>query len=914
MKQRMVIRCLSLMLAFVLLAGNPLQSFAAEPDSDIPNQAGADEDTAEGQEQRAADERQELSSSEESDSGLEDEKQFLTGAENTDTASGENRQDDASASEQEAESEKKQDMDDDASEDEGNASDDVNTETDQEAGSADMEESLETVESPVEETVTEENSMEVLMEQEIVQVTLDPSSLDISLRGGPVKLNATAYGRDGNVIETGVTFSWSNLDSRIVTYEKTEIPGQIIVTPVSIGESEIEVEAGGKKAVCKVRVIIPVDSVSLDHTSLSMKRNQVTDLHAVVGPADATEDRTVIWSSSNESVAVVDNAGNVTARAAGTAVIKAATAGGPAAECLVSVSSEEWVTGWKQVGSKWYYYNAQSVMMTGWQEIDGKHYYMNDSGVMQTGWLQYGGNWYYLNSGGSRRSGWLELNGKWYYLDQNGVMQTGLAQAEGHNFYFNASGVLRTGWQQVSGTWYYIDFKKGALTGWQKIGNKYYYMDQNGAMKTGWQEIAGKWYYFNSSGARLTGWQKIKNKWYYLEKDGMMATGWKELNKKWYYLNPSGSMRTGWLELDETWYYLNPSNGVMKTGWQKIKNKWYYLNPKNGVMKTGWLKIDSKYYYLNPDNGVMKTGWLEINGKYYYLNSSGVMQTGWVTVKNKKYYMNSNGVMKTGWQPIGGKFYYFNEDGSMHTGWLQDGDIWYYLKSNGTMATSDTMIDGKNNAFNEDGEWEGVIKTQIRAYGIDVSSHQGTIDWKKVADDDIDFAMLRVVSGGLSNMQRDTTFKENYDGARNAGIKVGAYKYCYATSRTQARKEAEAVIKALNGRSLDYPIVLDVEDKDAIMSDSISNERRTEIILAFKKEIEDAGYKFALYANLNHLNTKLEDDLLEDTDIWIARYRDLDRGHGYDGEGNVVMWQYSSTGSVKGISGNVDLNVSYKKY
>ena len=108
--------------------------------------------------------------------------------------------------------------------------------------------------------------------------------------------------------------------------------------------------------------------------------------------------------------------------------------------------------------------------------------------------------------------------------------------------------------------------------------------------------------------------------------------------------------------------------------------------------------------------------------------------------------------------------------------------------------------------------------------------------------------------------------------------------------------------------------MLDVEEKDGIMSSSISNSRRTEIILAFKKEIEDAGYEFALYAGYNDLNNKLEDDLLEDVDVWVARWRDLDRGHGYDGEGNVIMWQYSSTGSVKGISGNVDLNVSYKKY
>ena len=83
---------------------------------------------------------------------------------------------------------------------------------------------------------------------------------------------------------------------------------------------------------------------------------------------------------------------------------------------------------------------------------------------------------------------------------------------------------------------------------------------------------------------------------------------------------------------------------------------------------------------------------------------------------------------------------------------------------------------------------------------------------------------------------------------------------------------------------------------------------------AFKEKVEARGYKFALYANLTWLNRYLDMNMLKDVDIWVARYRPLNSGHGYTGKGNVVMWQYSSTGSVSGISGNVDLNVSYKKY
>lgn len=933
MKQKSMMRCLSLLLAGILLVGNPLLSFASEQNQDLletsednvdaVNEGQKDETATDGEQKNdeAIDEEQE------NDEASVDEDQNNVTEENggrqDDQVTGEPAQEPSEAESDDPVNKGDQEefpIVDDTEKEEGNLSDtDILNPVEEQNPKPDEEQEKGTdlFKGPDDGIDTVEEAADVLMVQEVSAIVLDPTPLVLSLRGKPGILTAKVYDQNGKEITSGVSFSWMNQDNRYATYQMSDIDGVITVTPKSVGETDIMVQAGGKRATCKVKVIIPVESLSLDKTSLSMKKKQVTELHATVSPQDTTENKSITWSSSNPNVAVVDAAGKITAKAGGTAVIKAATADGHSAECRVSVSNEEWRTGWQKINNKWYYYNEQSVMQTGWQQVDGSYYYMDGRGVMQTGWLMYDGRWYYLNDNGSRRSGWLNENGKWYYMDENGVMQTGLARAaNGCNFYFTSSGVLKTGWQQASGTWYYIDLNRGALTGWQKINSKWYYMDRNGAMQTGWQLVAGQWYYLDSQGVMETGWKRIKNKWYYLTPgNGAMKIGWQRIGNKWYYFTTgNGAMQTGWLELDGTWYYLTPSDGAMKTGWQKINNKWYYLNPKNGVMKTGWQKIDNKYYYLNPDNGAMKTGWQEINDKWYYLDSSGVMKTGWVTVNNKKYYMNSNGVMKTGWQPVGGKFYYFNEDGSMRTGWLRDGDIWYYLKSNGTMATSDTMIDGKNNAFNENGEWEGVIKTKIRSYGIDVHHGTGDINWKKVAGDNIDFAMIRVVSGGISDMKRDESFKEYYDGARDAGIKVGVYRYSYATSRTQARKEADAVIKALNGRELDYPVVLDVEYEGGIMSSSISNERRTEIILAFKKEIEDAGYKFALYANLNHLNTKLEEDLLEDMDIWIARYRDLDAGHGYKGEGNVVMWQYSDKGSVKGISGNVDLNVSYKKY
>lgn len=198
-------------------------------------------------------------------------------------------------------------------------------------------------------------------------------------------------------------------------------------------------------------------------------------------------------------------------------------------------------------------------------------------------------------------------------------------------------------------------------------------------------------------------------------------------------------------------------------------------------------------------------------------------------------------------------------------------------------------------------------------YGVDVSSYQGRIDWNAVADDGIDFAMVRILTGkGTSDLSIDTRFEYNYEYARKAGIKVGVYRYSYATTKSGAKREASRVVEVLNGRKLDYPVVLDMEESSVL--NQTTREKRTEIIQAYKEVIEDAGYKFALYANRTWLENYIEPEAVKGVDIWFARWRSLSSGPGYNGAGDLTMWQYSNSGSVKGISGKVDLDVSYKKY
>lgn len=206
-----------------------------------------------------------------------------------------------------------------------------------------------------------------------------------------------------------------------------------------------------------------------------------------------------------------------------------------------------------------------------------------------------------------------------------------------------------------------------------------------------------------------------------------------------------------------------------------------------------------------------------------------------------------------------------------------------------------------------------VTVTTAMINGIDVSKWQADIDWTKVRASNVRFAMLRA----LYATSTDTKFEEYYQGASDQGIDVGVY--CYSTAKTvrEAKTEAKTVVKLLNGRPLQYPIALDLEDNNQI--NYMTKEQRMEAILAYKAIVEKAGYQFILYVNLNWLNHYIDQSVLgkEDIDIWIARYRDQNLGHCYTGKGNVCIWQYSDKGIVDGIKdakGNyieVDLDVCY---
>ena len=190
--------------------------------------------------------------------------------------------------------------------------------------------------------------------------------------------------------------------------------------------------------------------------------------------------------------------------------------------------------------------------------------------------------------------------------------------------------------------------------------------------------------------------------------------------------------------------------------------------------------------------------------------------------------------------------------------------------------------------------------------GIDVSKWQGTIDWLKVKNEGIKFAIIREGYGKKNPNQVDKKFKENIINAQNVGIYTGVYHYSYADSIEDAINEAHFCIENIKGYKLDYPVVFDIEDKEIL---KLSNRTRTDICKAFCETIENAGYYAMIYANPNWLKNYLySNELLYRFDLWLAHWNVNYPSY------SCGIWQYSEKGRINGINGNVDLNISYKNY
>ena len=246
-----------------------------------------------------------------------------------------------------------------------------------------------------------------------------------------------------------------------------------------------------------------------------------------------------------------------------------------------------------------------------------------------------------------------------------------------------------------------------------------------------------------------------------------------------------------------------------------------------------------------------------------------------------------------GWQVINDKKYYY-KDGSPLKGWQTIGQFRYKFDDNGVLGSK---------------------------VGIDVSYAQGNIDWQKVKNAGVEFAMIRVGYRGYGTeglVREDKTFQQNITGAKNAGLKVGVYFYSQAITSAEAKEEANFVLARIKNIKLDYPVAYDIEKAETLAGETgrtedakITKAQRTTFAIAFCDTIKNAGFKTQIYSSKNWLETQLDLSRLQSYDIWLAHWTTATTNYTAS---PYAMWQYSDKGTVSGIQGSVDLNVSLVDY
>lgn len=243
----------------------------------------------------------------------------------------------------------------------------------------------------------------------------------------------------------------------------------------------------------------------------------------------------------------------------------------------------------------------------------------------------------------------------------------------------------------------------------------------------------------------------------------------------------------------------------------------------------------------------------------------------------------------TGWQTIDGKTYYFDKNGNPVTGAQVIQGVTYNFGSDGAIATT---VNGSK-------------------FGIDVSRHNGEINWNAVKASGVDYVIIRCGYRGSATgvLIQDQSFTKNIQGATAAGLKVGIYVFSQAVNEVEAVKEASLAVACAKGYNLTYPIFIDTESSGG-RADRIDKATRTAVVNAFCQTVANSGYKAGIYASKTWFEDRLNMSAIPGNyRIWLAQYAAAPTYKGkYD------MWQYSSKGKISGIKGNVDLNLSYMGY
>lgn len=241
---------------------------------------------------------------------------------------------------------------------------------------------------------------------------------------------------------------------------------------------------------------------------------------------------------------------------------------------------------------------------------------------------------------------------------------------------------------------------------------------------------------------------------------------------------------------------------------------------------------------------------------------------------------------------------------------MVDGNEYYFFPILDTLAKHPYL--SENFIHTDEGFLEYYKNGKLVSHkGIDVSRYQEKIEWDKVANDGVEYAFIRLGIRGYTegDIKKDDTFEYNIKGALNNNIAAGVYFFTQATSEEEAKEEAEFVLDTLAPYHITYPVVIDVEavSNNNARTKNLTKEERTKYCITFCETIKQAGYTPMIYGNLKTFMLMLDIEQLEEYDKWFAYYDDE-----FYFPYQFKVWQYTDKGSIDGIKGDVDINISFE--
>lgn len=713
----------------------------------------------------------------------------------------------------------------------------------------------------------------------------EPAKIEVS----SIKINETPSLKVGESCSLSVSFTPSDATDKSLSWNSGNTAVATVddsgnVTAVAKGTAEITVTSNnGKTATCTVTVeekTVEVNSIKINENP-SLTVGDSYELTVTFNPADVTN-TSLTWSSKNTSVATVDGNGKVTAAAKGSTEITATSNNGKTATCTVTVEEKmiqvDSITVNEKLSLKVGESCALSVTFNPSNATDKSLKWSSDKTAVAT--VDNNGKVTAVAKGSAKITV-TSNNGKTAVCNvevvDNKISVTEVALNK--NTLELAVGSTET----LTATVKPENATDKTVT-WSTSDTAIATVDTNGkvtAVKEGTATItvttkdSGK-----KAECKVTVKPKTTEISVSLDKTSasMKVDETLTLTAK---VTPEGKKVT-WKSSDETKATVDENGKVTA----KAEGKVDITATVDNKTATCNITISKVYDAKNDTTTSLK----DKSGNQIYVLVDG----NYVEAKVADYYKHSTFYKKekvsqytyTGWQNLDGRTYYFDK--------------------NGNKVTGEQIIQGAKYSFNSD----GTLNTGSGILGIDVSTWNGNIDWNKVKNSGVSYVIIRTGFRGSTQgaLVEDNRFRQNIQGATNAGLKVGVYFFSQAVNEVEAVEEASMVLSQIKGYPITYPVFIDVEPSGG-RADALSSGDRTKVINAFCQTIQNGGYKAGIYANKTWLAQKMNISALSGYKIWLAQYNStVTYGGRYD------MWQYSDKGTVAGINGQVDMNLSYLSY